>query len=187
VIRQAALDELGEVGYGAFTIESVAARAGVGKATIYRHWSNKLALIADAFQTFHEQQGPDLTSGTARERVERIVSHVAHVVARSTFSDCIPALIDGAERDQSLRKFHHRFQEEARQPLIAVITDGIAAGDFSSHIDAEFAALALLGVIFFRRLMTAEPVTPQEVGKLVETILTTPPSRRRIASRLAAK
>ena len=38
IILEASLQELGEVGYGAFTIESVAARAGVGKSTIYRHW-----------------------------------------------------------------------------------------------------------------------------------------------------
>jgi AcrR family transcriptional regulator len=43
VIRRAALDELGQVGYGAFAIESVAARAGVAKSTIYRHWPDKLA------------------------------------------------------------------------------------------------------------------------------------------------
>ena len=59
VIFRGALDELGEIGYGGFTIELVAARAGVGKSTIYRHWSDKLSLIADAFQTFHEM-GPDI-------------------------------------------------------------------------------------------------------------------------------
>src|SRR5215469_377784 len=94
VILRAALDELGEVGYGAFTIESVAARAGVGKSTIYRHWPGKLALIADAFETFHEQAIPDLTSGSAHEILERILSHVAEVVAGSIFSACIPALIE---------------------------------------------------------------------------------------------
>ena len=62
VILQAALDELGEVGYGAFRIESVAARARVGKSTIYRHWPDKLALIADAFETFHVQMVPDTTA-----------------------------------------------------------------------------------------------------------------------------
>src|ERR1700733_9767996 len=79
LILRAALQELGEVGYGAFTIESVAARSGVAKSTIYRHWSDKLSLIADAFLTFHEQQGPDIESGKPRDRVERIIRHVAEV------------------------------------------------------------------------------------------------------------
>src|SRR5580765_4898345 len=51
VILEAVLDELGAAGYGALTIESVAARAGVGKSTIYRHWAGKLELVEDAFRT----------------------------------------------------------------------------------------------------------------------------------------
>jgi TetR/AcrR family transcriptional regulator of autoinduction and epiphytic fitness len=171
LILRAALDELGEAGYGAFTIESVAARAGVGKSTIYRHWSDKLAVITDAFLTFHEQQGPDLDSGNPRDRVERIVRHVADVLAGSTFSACIPALIDGAERDRELRKFHYRFQTEARRPLIEVIAEGITAGDFPSHVDAELAAFALLGAIFFKRLMTSTPFDPERASELTDTVL----------------
>ena len=171
LILRAALDELGEVGYGAFTIESVAARSGVAKSTIYRHWSDKLALIADAFQTFHQQQGPNIANGSSRERLERIVRHVAEVVGDSIFSACVPALIDGAERDPGLREFHHRFQTEARQPLVAVIAEGVAAGDIPAHVDPEFAAYALLGAIFYRRLMSGEPLDPELAGKVIDTVL----------------
>ena len=116
VILQAALEELGEAGYGAFAIESVAARAGVGKSTIYRHWPDKLALISAAFQTLHEEMAPDIVSGTPRERLVRILEHVAALLEDSNFSACMPALIDAAERDAGLRRFHHRFQREARRP-----------------------------------------------------------------------
>jgi TetR/AcrR family transcriptional regulator, regulator of autoinduction and epiphytic fitness len=171
VIRQAALDELGDVGYGAFTIESVAARAGVGKSTIYRHWPDKLALIADAFETFHEQMVPSLEGGSPRSRVERLVRHVAEVVVDSTFSICIPALIEGAERDSRVREFHHRYSAERRRALIEIIAEGIASGDFSSHLDPELAALALLGPVFYRRLMSDEPFAPNSAGALVEMVL----------------
>jgi AcrR family transcriptional regulator len=179
VILRAALDELSHIGYGAFTIESVASRAGVGKSTIYRHWSDKLGLIADAFKTLHEESGPDITSGSPRERVARIVRHVAEVVADSTFSACIPALIDSAERDRDLRAFHHRFQSEARRPLVSVVAEGIAAGDFPAHADPELAALALLGVIFYRRLMSSAPFDPEQADDLVDTVLGAASSRRR--------
>jgi AcrR family transcriptional regulator len=53
VILQAAVDELADHAYGGVTIEGVAARAGVAKSTIYRHWSDRLVLIADTFETFH--------------------------------------------------------------------------------------------------------------------------------------
>src|SRR5471032_3208316 len=150
VILQAALDELGEVGYGTFRIESVAARAGVGKSTIYRHWPDKLALIADAFETFHVQMVPSIETGACRERVERLVRHVAEVVVDSTFSVCIPALIEGAQRDPRVREFHHQYSAERRQALVDVITEGVEAGEFGAEVDPELATLALLGPIFYR-------------------------------------
>ncbi|HEY3798160.1 MAG TPA: TetR/AcrR family transcriptional regulator [Caulobacteraceae bacterium] len=171
LILRAALDELGAVGYGAFTIESIAARSGVAKSTIYRHWPNKLALIAEAFETFHEQERPDIEGGSARERTQRIVRHVAEMVASSTFSACIPALIDGAERATELRTFHHRFQLEARKPLVAVIAEGVVAGDFRVDLDPQLAAQALLGAIFYRRLMSGEPFDPDEAGELLNVVL----------------
>jgi TetR/AcrR family transcriptional regulator of autoinduction and epiphytic fitness len=174
VVLRAALEELGAAGYGAFAIESVAARSGVAKSTIYRHWKNKVALIGDAFQTFHEQQGPDITSGSPRERLERIVRHVAEIAGGSIFSACIPALIEGAERDASLRQFHHRFQFEARRPLVGVIAEGMATGEFPHHIDPEVVAVAMLGVIFYRRLMSSEPFEPNEASHLVDAILGLP-------------
>ncbi len=171
VILGAAVEELADVGYGGVTIESVAARAGVGKSTIYRHWRDKLALIADAFETFHEQMVPDLSDRTAREAVELLVSHVAEVVVDSTFSRCIPALIEGAERDPRVREFHHRYSVERRQALVDLIARGIDDGEFGPGIDPELATVALLGVLFYRRLMTGAPFDPASAGELVELVL----------------
>ncbi len=171
VILQAALDELGEVGYGMFRIESVASRAGVGKSTIYRYWSDKLMLIADAFETFHVQMVPDTDTGSPREKVCSLVRHVAQIFVDSTFSVCIPALIEGAERDQRLRTFHHNYSAERRQSLIDVIEQGVASGDFPEHLNPELAAMALLGPIIYCRLMTSEPFEPERADDLVDTVL----------------
>ena len=100
----------------------------------------QLALIADAFETSHATMVPDSETGTARERTERLVRHVAEVVVDSTFSRCIPALIEGAARDPRLREFHHRYSAERRQSLIAVIEEGAADGEFPADVDAELAA-----------------------------------------------
>ena len=158
------------MGYGGFTIESVARRAGVGKATIYRHWSDKLMLIADAFKMLQEERDPELISGSPREKLERVLCHVADIVADSPFSSCLPALIEAAERDRALRKFHHRFQAEARKPLIALISEGVANGEFPANIDSELAALSLLGAIFFCRLMTSTPFARDRVSGLIDTV-----------------
>jgi AcrR family transcriptional regulator len=174
VIRRAALEELGAVGYGGFTIESVAARAGVAKSTIYRHWPDKVDLIADAFETFHEQMVPDITPLPPRERIELLTRHVAEVFADSTFSICIPALIEGAERDPRLREFHHRYSATRSQSLIDVISEGVAVGDIPGYIDPELGALALLGPIIYRRLMSGRPFEPELTPALVETVLGPP-------------
>jgi TetR/AcrR family transcriptional regulator, regulator of autoinduction and epiphytic fitness len=170
VILRAVLEELGETGYGALTIESIARRAGVGKSTIYRHWPDKLVMIADAFKMLQDERDPQLVTGSSREKLERILSHVADVVADSPFSTCLPALIEAAEQDRSLRKFHHRFQTEARKPLIELISGGVATAEFPSRIDPEIAAFAFLGAIFFCRLMTNTPFPQERVRALIDTV-----------------
>jgi AcrR family transcriptional regulator len=171
VILRAAVEELADVGYGRVTVEAIAARAGVGKSTIYRHWPDKLALIADAFETFHEQMVPDLGDLPVRDAVALLLRHVAEVVVDSTFSRCIPALIEGAERDPRVRAFHHRYAAERRQAIIDLIARGIRAGEINRGTDPELATTTLLGAIFYRRLMTSKPFNPDDARQLVALIL----------------
>jgi AcrR family transcriptional regulator len=171
VILTAAVEELAEVGYGGVTIESIAARAGVGKSTIYRHWRDKLALIAEAFETFHEQLVPDLGELPARAAIALLLRHVCEVVMDSTFSRCIPALIEGAERDPRVRAFHHRYSADRRQAIIDLIARGIQAGEIPRAVDPELATATLLGAIFYRRLMTSEPFDPADAEQLVALVV----------------
>ncbi len=171
VILRAALSELGEAGYGAFTIESVAARAAVAKSTIYRHWPDKISLIADAFEAAHEHAAPSVEGLTNREGLQCLLGHVAEVVVDSIYSSCIPALIEGAERDPRLREFRHRYSALRRQSLAALIARGVAEGEFRAEVDPELAAQALLGPIFYQRLMTSEPLDPSRVGDLIDLVL----------------
>ncbi|MBV9801824.1 MAG: TetR/AcrR family transcriptional regulator [Solirubrobacterales bacterium] len=177
VILRAAVQELAAVGYGGVTIESIAARAGVAKSTIYRHWPDKLALIADAFETFHERMVPDLGELSVLESVAVLLRHVAEVVVDSTFSRCIPALIEGAERDPRVREFHHRYSAERREALIDLIARGIREGEISADVDPELATSTLLGAIFYRRLMTASAFDPGQAGQLVDLVLSSAPAR----------
>jgi AcrR family transcriptional regulator len=171
VILRAAVEELADVGYGRVRIESIAARARVGKSTIYRHWPDKLALIADAFETFHERMVPDLGDLPVRDAVTLLLGHVAEVVIDSTFSRCIPALIEGAERDQRVREFHHRYASERRQALIDLIARGTREGEIKRSVDPELATTTLLGAIFYRRLMTSKPFNPDDAAQLVNLVL----------------
>jgi len=170
VILEAALAELGESGYGALTIESVAARAGVGKSTIYRHWPGKLALVEDAFRTMKAVTFiPE--SGSIRERVTGFVEQVATLVEESTYSACMPALIEAAERDPQVRAFHCNFSAERLAVLVDVLRGAIASGELPPDTDPELLADALIGPIVMRRLMFFEPFDPKLVPALVDQVL----------------
>lgn len=176
VILEAVLEELGEVGYGAFTIEGVAARAGVGKSTIYRHWDGKLELVEDAFQTLKAQAHvPE--DGPFRERLVGYLEQVASLVAQSTYSACMPALIDAAERDPKVKDFHNRFSAERRATLVDLLRSGVESGDLPGSSDPEILADALVGPIVMRRLMMGQPCDPDLVPSLVDQVLPPPPSK----------
>lgn len=170
VILEAVLEELGEVGYGAMTIEGVAARAGVGKSTIYRHWPGKLELVEDAFRTL-KASATVPEGGSFRDRVVGYLEQVAGLVAESTYSTCMPALIDAAERDPKVRDFHTRFSAERRAVLVHLLQEGIEGRDLPTSSDPELLADALVGPILLRRLMTTEPCDPGLVPALVDQVL----------------
>jgi TetR/AcrR family transcriptional regulator, regulator of autoinduction and epiphytic fitness len=176
VILEAVLEELGEVGYGALTIEGVAHRAGVGKATIYRHWPGKLALVEDAFRTL---KAPVVVpeAGTLRDRVVGMLEQVAGLVQESTYAACMPALIEAAERDPQVRDFHCRFSAERRAVLVDLLRDAVEDGELPARADPEFLADALVGSIFLRRLLLHEPLDPALVPALVDQLLPQPPAR----------
>lgn len=171
MIREAALTELAEAGYGGFAIESVAARAGVAKSTIYRHWDGKLPLIRDAFEVLNEQPAPDPGGDNPRERVERLLGHLADALAHSVFSACLPALIEAAGKDAAVRGFMDDYSARRRRSLTDAIRHGVESGAFPKILNPELASLTLAGAIFYRRLLTPEPFDPDRVPELVETVL----------------
>ncbi|HKS99620.1 MAG TPA: TetR/AcrR family transcriptional regulator [Rugosimonospora sp.] len=176
VILHATVEELAATGYGAFAIESVATRAGVAKTTIYRHWPGKVDLIIDALSSFHEQMVPSLHDATAHEQVERLLRHVAQVLQDSTFSRCIAALVEGAQRDPRLRALLHGYAAQRRRELADVIAQGIHGGELSAGLDPDLVAVTLLGPIFYLGLMSARPFAPQRASDLVRTVLGIPPA-----------
>jgi TetR/AcrR family transcriptional regulator of autoinduction and epiphytic fitness len=173
VILEATLDELGEVGYGAMTIESVARRAGVGKATIYRHWQGKLDLLSDALATL-KRPIPPPTEGSARERIVALLEALVETLSESRWSRCMPALIDAAARDETVQRFHQQFVSARRQVMVDLIVDGIAAGELSADLDPVLTSEVLAGPIFYRRLMTGEPFNRSLARQIVDLVLPAP-------------
>ncbi|MFI5508015.1 TetR/AcrR family transcriptional regulator [Mycobacterium sp. NPDC051804] len=172
-ICRAALDEFAAAGYAGFRMESVAARAGVGRSTLYRHWPDKAALIADALETLNVQPNPnrELVAGTARERVELLLSHLVRALTDSPVAACIPALIHATANETVVRDFFHRYSAGRRQRLTDTIAAGVADGQFPARVDAEAASKALSGAVFYSRLMTADTLDADFIAELIDTVL----------------
>jgi TetR/AcrR family transcriptional regulator of autoinduction and epiphytic fitness len=177
-VLTATLEELNEVGYGAFAIESVSRRSGVAKSTIYRHWPGKLAMLADALRSLNVQPGsaeigdPATLQGSPRVQVVTLVRHLATGFASgSAVAASTPALVDAAERDADLRDLFHDYTARRRQALIDALAAGVASGVFPASVDPELAAAALAGAVMYRRLMTPTPLDPADADALVTTVL----------------
>ncbi|MGH3354085.1 MAG: TetR/AcrR family transcriptional regulator [Nocardioides sp.] len=168
-VLEAALAELADRGFGGFSIDGVAKRAGVARSTIYRLGHDRVSLVAKAMETLNVQPRPDAGGLDPRADVVAIVAHLASAMQSSLMSDCLPAVLDGAERDPGLRELHHSYSTQRRTRLVDALIrlreSGQAVGD------PERAAEALAGAVFYRRLMTPSPLRTDEVEGLVATVL----------------
>jgi AcrR family transcriptional regulator len=178
VVLEAAIALLIEGGYAAVTMEAVAVASGVAKSTIYRHWPNRDALISDAFHAL-KPPIPVPVEGDVRARVTALLEQVAQTLSSSTWSSCLPALIDAAERDPGARELHCGLADAGRQVLVDLLDEGIRTGELPAETDTGLLAEALAGAIVLRRLMSPEPLAPAEVPRLVAQLwpagVTAPP------------
>ncbi|WP_157015102.1 TetR/AcrR family transcriptional regulator [Mesorhizobium xinjiangense] len=170
-VRRAAIALLGERGYAAFNMEAVARQAGVSKSTLYRHWPTKLSLIADALETLNEQPRPVPSQGSVRQRVCRLMQHLAEALSTSQFGACIPALMEASHRHAEVAQFLHSYSARRRRTLVDLLREGVASGELPAEFDAEMAALALSGAIFYQRSMTPEPFAADDIPSLVTLVL----------------
>lgn len=170
-VLTAALSVLAERGFADFSMEAVAEASGVAKSTIYRHWPTKLSLLRDALEGLNRQPEVEPEPASARARIERLLEHLAAALSDSLLSACIPALIEAAERHPEVAGFLHQYSDRRRAALTAVIRKGVEDGELPAHLDPELAALALSGPIFYRRLMTADPLPAADVPQLMRQVL----------------
>jgi AcrR family transcriptional regulator len=175
LVLNATLELLGEIGYGNLTIEAVAARSGVAKSTIYRHWPGKLALITDAFTEMKQANYVPPPPGSVRSRVECFLADLAGSIKHADWrAACMPALIDASARDPDVAKLSRQLAELATGRLVAVLDEALAAGELPDGTDTEILADALAGPIIMRALFHRPLVDPTDIPALVDNLLPRP-------------
>lgn len=159
------------------SVEAVAARAGVGKATIYRRWPNLDALFLEAFDSTISP-APHLPGHSVREDLLLLLNAVADNGSgvRQLFNSRVYAarLVEGARNPEFMRRYKERVVEPRRRILVEIIRRGQNNGELRPDIDFEI-ALHLLITPVLHRLMGMQPgeqLPRNFIRRLVDTVLT---------------
>ena len=170
-ILTATADLLTEVGYGALTIEGVAARAGVAKTTVYRWWPTKGALVIDAVSLgLPTPTQPD--TGDLRHDLLAAVRRVMHIFARTPTGAVIAALAANVMSDPRLaEQFRDQLIRPRRSAVVEVLRRAAARGELPPDVDTDLLLDVYAGVVFYRILISGEPVTDLLAKQLVDLLL----------------
>lgn len=170
-VMDATVAELGEVGYAALRIESVAERAGVNKTTIYRRWGDKAALVAAAFVERQGEASPPVDTGDLREDLAAFLREVR----RAFDSPWITALIrETGPRSTGDNGIHEVLDKiwPARFALSrAIFTRAIARGDLPPHADPDFLVEAAAGPLYFRWLFLGRELTDDFLARTADLVI----------------
>ncbi len=176
VILDAAVALLAEHGVGGLSVEAVAARAGVGKATVYRHWPTRARLVLAAIESLLvDEPAPD--TGNLLDDLALCLAGVIGVCSTPPLSSVLPSLIDASERDAELAALHHDFSSRRRVPLRAVLDRAAARGDLKRGLDLDVLADVIVGPLFYRRLVRRQPPDEayvEQVLALLRPVLAAP-------------
>lgn len=170
-ILKAAYEILNEVGFMDLTIEGVAARAEVGKPTIYRRWKNKTALAMDAFL---EAVNPELAfpdSGSVkqdfREQMQKLVK-----LMNSSRGEVLANVIGCGQADNELIEVYRKnWLTPRREDAKQIFQRGVERGELREGVDAEVAIDALYSPLFYRLLLKHQPLTDEFVDELLDVVM----------------
>jgi AcrR family transcriptional regulator len=150
-ILTAARQLLIEKGFAAMRLEHVAARAGVGKATIYRRWASKEALAEELLTQLAEPHIAIADTGNTRDELLAAVTNPMRAVSETDFGPVIRALLSQIASNPSLGDpFRATVVAARRAEITKVIKRGIARGDLRADADAGVATELLAGPVYFR-------------------------------------
>jgi AcrR family transcriptional regulator len=162
-ILRAARELLAEGGPAAVTMEAVAARAGVGKPTVYRWWPNRHAVAMAALmdqssatrspaRASHSSQAPARARPPLRALEQQLLQVVETLGSRQ--GRLVTAMIAAADPDTEVAKaFRHHFVLARRQEGRVLLEQALAAGDLRADISIDVALDQVYGALFFRIML----------------------------------
>jgi AcrR family transcriptional regulator len=172
--RQAALaatvDLVLSHGVEGVTFDEVAARSGVAKTTLYRHFGTKQAMVAAAAGScFVEIATPD--TGDLAEDLRTIFDRFKHVEEDRRLPDIMPALLTASGSDPELHALVASMHEERRRPIRTALQLAQLRGEISRDLDLDIALALLIGPFVLRRMIDRAEVTPEFRDAVLESVV----------------
>ena len=170
-IVDAALALLSEEGFDRLSMDAVAARAGVGKATIYRRWASKEALVIEAVARRTDPFAVEST-GSVRDRLVTLLETML-ATSRSPVGRLLPCMVGATVSNPALAR-HYRDQilTPRRGRIAEIVRAGIASGELRADVDVEVAVDQVVGPLLYRIVFAdQEPVPEGHCAALVDSLL----------------
>jgi AcrR family transcriptional regulator len=162
---------LQQTGFPDLSIESIAADADVGKATVYRWWPNKAALVADAFSSSADEELRFPDTGSVRSDVSVQMKHLVRIF-RGRRGRIVAALIGGGQSDPELiEAFRDRFMMPRRHEAYGILRRGIARGELPEDLDLDLTLDTLYGALYMRFLIRQTGLTDAFVDQVVALVM----------------
>jgi len=153
------------------SIEAIAAKAGVGKATIYRRWSGKQALLVDALRTL-KGKPPTPKGESVRDDLVLLVRGVGRDPDPRA-SKIMPCLVPEVHRSPEQYAVYQEIVQPRRELIREVLRRGMRSGEIRADLDVELAMMMLTGPVLMQKLFKASPDL-EEKGlpeRVVDTLL----------------
>ncbi|WP_173053671.1 TetR/AcrR family transcriptional regulator [Phytohabitans houttuyneae] len=171
-IIEAVLDLLAEGStIESLSIEAIAAKAGVGKATIYRRWSGKQALLVDALRTL-KGQPPAPKGESVREDLVLLLRGVGRNPDPRA-SKIMPCLVPEVHRSPEQYAVYQELIQPRREMTREVLRRGVQTGELRADLDIELAMAMLTGPVLMQKILRWSPDIDEKdlPERVVDTLL----------------
>ncbi|MFF0204555.1 TetR/AcrR family transcriptional regulator [Streptomyces sp. NPDC005017] len=169
-ILSAATELMIEVGYAATSIGAVAARAGVGKDTVYRRWRGKPELVFDAvFTTTDHVPVPD--TGTLAGDLTALLQGLIDEFHAPAAAAALPGLLADFAADPVLQaRIRSDFLAPSKERLLIVFERAVTRAEIAADTPVDLVLDTLAGAVFFHIGLVGERPDPQLAGRLAAFI-----------------
>ena len=170
-IRDAAVELFAERGFEGVSVEDVAERAGVSRATIYRRYPSKVDLVVEAGGCLASDDIAFPDTGNLGDDLHGLARSLVKAFKDSPTGRVMPVMIFERRRYPELDAGYRRFLSDRKARTRKVLQRAVDRGELPGDTDVGVMSSMLVGPIFHRLIITQEPLNDAFIDTLVDALL----------------